>query len=87
MDPFLRFIWLPEIFFVYLHIIKAKTMDTEFVPYEQAIDLNDLGFKGYCLAEYRQWDGSGELTGVPVENIKIKVYLHIIKTNMIKQNF
>lgn len=35
-------------------------INTEFVPYEQALDLNDLGFNLYCLAEYRQWDGSGE---------------------------
>jgi hypothetical protein len=30
----------------------------EFVPYEQALELKDLGFNKSCFGEYRQWDGN-----------------------------
>mgnify|MGYP003631835079 CR=1 FL=1 len=35
-------------------------MSKEFVPYEEALALKELGFDEYCLADYRQWDGRGE---------------------------
>jgi hypothetical protein len=33
-------------------------MTKDFIPYEEALALKDLGFDEYCLAEYRQWDGN-----------------------------
>ena len=33
-------------------------MEKEFVPYEQALALKELGFNEPCFGEYRQWDGN-----------------------------
>jgi len=33
-------------------------MNREFVTYEQALALKELGFNEPCFAEYRQWDGN-----------------------------
>jgi hypothetical protein len=32
-------------------------MKNEFIPYEQALALKELGFDEPCFGEYRQWDG------------------------------
>ena len=32
-------------------------MKKEFIPYEQALALKELGFDQPCFATYRQWDG------------------------------
>lgn len=32
-------------------------MEKEFLPYELALDLSDLGFDYRCFGTYRQWDG------------------------------
>ena len=32
-------------------------MTPEFIPYEEALALKELGFDEQCFAEYRQWDG------------------------------
>jgi len=32
-------------------------MEKEFIPYEQALALKELGFNEPCFATYRQWDG------------------------------
>ncbi len=32
-------------------------MNKEFVPYEQALALKELGFDEPCFSTYRQWDG------------------------------
>ena len=32
-------------------------MTQEFIPYEQALALKELGFDEPCFGEYRQWDG------------------------------
>ena len=33
-------------------------MKKEFIPYEQALALKELGFDEPCFGEYRQWDGN-----------------------------
>ena len=33
-------------------------MNQEFIPYEQALALKELGFDEPCFAEYRQWNGN-----------------------------
>jgi hypothetical protein len=33
-------------------------MNKEFIPYEQALELKELGFDKPCFGEYRQWDGN-----------------------------
>lgn len=33
-------------------------MEKEFVPYELAVKLKELGFDEPCFGEYRQWDGN-----------------------------
>ena len=32
-------------------------MEKEFIPYQQALALKELGFDEQCFATYRQWDG------------------------------
>jgi hypothetical protein len=32
-------------------------MKKDFIPYEQALALKELGFDEPCFGEYRQWDG------------------------------
>ena len=33
-------------------------MEKEFVPYELAVKLKEIGFDEPCFGEYRQWDGN-----------------------------
>lgn len=37
--------------------IKQIKMEDQFVTYEQALSLNELGFKESCFGEWRQWGG------------------------------
>ena len=32
-------------------------LEKEFIPYEEALVLKELGFNEPCFGEYRQWDG------------------------------
>lgn len=33
-------------------------MNKEFIPYQESLELKELGFDTFCFGEYRQWDGS-----------------------------
>jgi hypothetical protein len=36
---------------------NSMSIEKEFVPYQESLELKELGFDEPCFGEYRQWDG------------------------------